>query len=201
MLKKCLTLLLALTLVLGLSCFAFGYEADMLTITGPGVEKTLTIPLSELAEISASLNQTVSAVNNYPTAKIYYARGLSVIALLEKAGLKDNATIVTIAALDPAGQAGYAATLLKSDLFAERYYFPETGEAIAVLPLLALASGSSAETPAPALRASIVFLSRLTILELNIPRRIYYTRGGRAHNVSFRIYTGILGGNASAQRI
>lgn len=142
--KKFLACLLAVLLLLVLPAAALAYDADRVTVAGPGVEREISYTRDELAAMREDmLAQTFSTVNTYPTAKTYYAEGLPLSALLAAAGLKTEATSVTIAALDAAGNAGYAATLLLDDLTAARYYFPATGEKVAVQPLLVLRQGAA----------------------------------------------------------
>ncbi|MDO4582078.1 MAG: S-layer homology domain-containing protein [Bacillota bacterium] len=141
--KKLLTVCLALMLVLTFSLSAAAADYS-LTIAGDGVDRPLTLTAAQLAAMP-KLTQTFSSVNTYPTEKLYYSQGVSLWTLLERAGLKDEATTVNIAALDADGAVSYNKTLLLSDLLAERYYFDETGNKTPVVPVLALKLGTSAD--------------------------------------------------------
>jgi hypothetical protein len=84
-----------------------------------------------------------SAWNSWPSKKVYYAEGVSLVALLQKAGLKPAATTINIAsAPDSAGNIGFNATFLLKDLFAGRYTFEGAKKAVpAILALKLSESG------------------------------------------------------------
>jgi len=127
--KRIIVLLLALALFLPAAVPV--QAADIaLTITGDGVEKETVFTLAELKAMTV-LRNAYSAWNTWPAKSTYYAEGVAIAALLEKAGLRSNATTINIAEAPAAdGSIGYNMTFLMDDLLAERYTFDGTKKAV-----------------------------------------------------------------------
>jgi len=128
-LKRIMALLLVLVLIMPTAIPVQAAEIA-LTITGDGVDKETVLTLSELKMMAMSRN-AYSAWNTWPTKSTYYAEGMTIAALLEKAGLKSAATTINIAEAPAAdGSVGYNMTFLLGDLLAERYTFEGTKKAV-----------------------------------------------------------------------
>jgi len=111
-------------------------QEPVLTITGNGVNRELTFSYSELERMTSHISQNAySAWNTWPTRRTYYARGISLRALLDQAGLSNSATTINIASND-----GYNITFLLDDLLANRFSFE--GSRTAVPAIIALTSGN-----------------------------------------------------------
>lgn len=114
----------------------------VLTITGDGVSKTLYLSIADLKGMKAGYTeQCFSTVNNYPTLKFMTGKGINVIYLLEKAGIKNEAKTIKVEASD-----GYRALFTKDQLFGERYRYPgllsgSRANAAEVKPMLAWCFG------------------------------------------------------------
>ena len=127
--KALIALLLLLCLVTGCNQQKTGANpgdaADVpaqayLTIKGDGVERETGYSLEDLKGMGSLLAESCySTVNNWPVKKFYVARGASVIGLLEKAGLKEEARAICFIAAD-----GYKATLTREQLEETRYCYP-----------------------------------------------------------------------------
>ncbi len=115
-------------------------ETIVLTVTGDGVEKTVEFTLSDLQQLT-QVTQTYSAYNGFPAWKTFTdMTGPSLKSLLDQAGLKDEATLITIKGSD-----GYQITFTRQQLLEQpRYYFPHGNEdnsqedKVPVEPVLAL---------------------------------------------------------------
>jgi len=111
-------------------------QEPSLTITGNGVNRETTFSYSELERMTSHISQNAySAWNTWPTRRTYYARGVSLRALLDQAGLSNSATTINIASND-----GYNITFLLDDLLANRFSFE--GSRTAVPAIIALTSGN-----------------------------------------------------------
>lgn len=127
--KRIISLLFVLILILPAAIPAQAADVT-LTITGDGVEKEVTFTLSELKSMPSSRN-AYSAWNTWPVKSTYYAEGVAVADLLERAGLKNAATTVNVAEAPASdGSAGYNMTFLLDDLLAERYTFEGSKKAV-----------------------------------------------------------------------
>lgn len=94
-------------------------EDTILIITGPGVNNTLNYSWQDLEQF-ASKEQIYSVINNYPTSRFYNTVGISLHDILETAGLKANASYLTVESKD-----GYSCDFTIDELFqAPRYYYP-----------------------------------------------------------------------------
>jgi len=107
-------------------------EAETLTIRGDGVGQEIVFTLSDLEAIDQELH-TYSVINNFPTESVVFAKGVPLEYLLERAGLKDTAQLLTFTASD-----GFNRTLTVSELLAPRFYFPESGAPVAVPAMVCL---------------------------------------------------------------
>jgi parallel beta-helix repeat protein len=127
--KKFIALLMVLNLLLGFSSFltpgTVGAADITVKITGNGVENERTFSLSELEAMKGDENKWVearlySSINTWPTKKWYAAEGVKLAALLEIAGIKDEAKLITVKSRD-----GFKLTFTRKQLLDdERYYFP-----------------------------------------------------------------------------
>lgn len=90
----------------------------VLTITGDGVDNQLELTLSELQEMEQYYH-AYSTINTWPTKRLYLAEGVRLNELLQKAGIKDDAKLITFKARD-----GFTKTLTREQLEAPRYYYP-----------------------------------------------------------------------------
>jgi len=123
--KRIAALLLAMTLILAGGVPALASDNPVLTIRGDGVEQEISFTLSQLKGMSDFISRNAySAWNTWPTRSVYYAEGVALSALLEMAGLKDEATRINISEAPPdGGGVGYNITFLIDDLLAERFTF------------------------------------------------------------------------------
>ncbi|MGI6307768.1 MAG: hemoblobin-interacting domain-containing protein [Dethiobacteria bacterium] len=93
-------------------------------ITGDGVENEKTFALTELEAMKDDEHKWVearlySSINTWPTKKWYAAEGVKLAKLLEEAGIKDEAQLITVKSAD-----GYKMTFTKKQLLDDkRYYF------------------------------------------------------------------------------
>jgi len=112
-------------------------ETETLTIRGDGVEKELVYTRDELEKLDAQ-NHIISTINNFPTERVDYVSGVLLEELLEAAGLKETARLITFTATD-----GYSNMFtIKELLGTPRYYFPADGEKTPVPAMICLQSGS-----------------------------------------------------------
>jgi len=113
---------------------------ETLTIKGDGVDKTVTFSRSDLEGLKSVMQQhCYSTTNNYPTNKTEYAAGVPLMYLLQQAGLKDSAQMITVTATD-----GYKREFtLRELLRTTRYYFPTSGDKQTVPAMVSLKSSAS----------------------------------------------------------
>ena len=118
------SLLLAILAVLVIITPTVWAADETLTIKGDGVEQETVFKRVELEKMNAAMKQdSYSLVNNFPTAKNLYASGIPLLHLLEQAGLKEEAQLITATATD-----GYRCTFTVQELLkTPRYYFPSSG--------------------------------------------------------------------------
>ncbi|MCL1906270.1 MAG: hypothetical protein FWG06_04630, partial [Clostridiales bacterium] len=137
---RCLGLLLLAAAVLLIPAPLARAVSETLTIKGDGVERELTYSRAELEAITPVRERhTYSLANNFPTEKTEYAAGISLSYLLEQAGLKDTARLLTFTASD-----GYKREFTVEELlYAPRYYFPKEGEKQPVPALICLQSSAN----------------------------------------------------------
>ncbi|MEN6348435.1 MAG: hemoblobin-interacting domain-containing protein [Syntrophomonas sp.] len=89
------------------------------TITGDGVNTETTFTQADL-EAMTQVQAQYSAINTYPTKKLYVGRGVKLADLLTAAGIKDDARLITVTATD-----GFSMTFTKAELLEDtRYYYP-----------------------------------------------------------------------------
>jgi len=94
-------------------------EAVALTITGDGVETPMTFSMTDLQEME-QYQHLYSSINTWPTKKWYAGEGVKLTDLLASAGIKDEATLITVKATD-----GYRMTFTRQELLEDpRYYYP-----------------------------------------------------------------------------
>lgn len=114
-------------------------EAETLIIRGDGVEKEITYSRADLEGLATAIERhCYSVTNNFPTDKTEYAAGVELLYLLQEAGLKDTAQLITFIASD-----GYRREFTVQELlFTPRYYFPPSKEKAAVPTIICLQSSA-----------------------------------------------------------
>lgn len=129
---------LLMIMILAANAGAADGKAESLTIKGDGVSREITFSRAELERMSPGITQnTYSAVNNFPTRKVLYRKGVDLFYLLEKAGVKDNAQLLTFISSD-----GYTRSFTLQELKQERYYFGTDGRRTSVPTIIAFADSS-----------------------------------------------------------
>ncbi len=94
-------------------------EDVALTITGNGVTTPVTFTLIQLKAME-QYQHVYSAINTWPTKKWYMGKGVKLKDLLDTAGIKSSARLITFNASD-----GFRETLTVQELLKDRrYYFP-----------------------------------------------------------------------------
>jgi hypothetical protein len=94
---------------------------ERISISGDGVVKPVSLTLAEMLALPGARSEHVySIINNWPNKKFIAARGVRIAVLLETAGIKNDARLITIK-----GEDGYEASFTVHQLLAtKRYYFP-----------------------------------------------------------------------------
>jgi len=112
------------TMLLFTATTAFAAD-ETLTISGDGINKTITYSRSDLEALKTIMAQhTYSLANNFPTEKTEYAAGIPLLYLLQQAEIKEAAQLIAFTASD-----GYKRIFtIEELLYTPRYYFPSTGE-------------------------------------------------------------------------
>ena len=110
-----------------------------ITVSGGSLDKEKVFTYGELASLPNSGFQHVySTINNWPTARFYAARGITVRSIIKAAGVLDTARVITFRSPD-----SYEVSLTKEQLLdLPRYYYPQVKEgkadlAEAVEPIIA----------------------------------------------------------------
>ncbi len=93
-------------------------EGVILTITGDGVTEEVEFTLAQLQEMEQH-RQQYSTINTWPTKKFYLTEGVWLNELLQLAGIKDDAKLITFKASD-----GFNKTFTREQFDAPRYYYP-----------------------------------------------------------------------------
>lgn len=94
----------------------------VVAVTGNGVLKETRLTLAELLELpEARFEHAYSTINNWPAAKKYAVRGIRLAAVLQAAGIKDDAKRITVKGKDDFEWSFTREQLLDTP----RYYFPE----------------------------------------------------------------------------
>ena len=132
-------ILMMTTTAVPMAAASSGDEPETLTIWGDGLEKELVLSRAVLEGLTSVIEQHhYSMANNFPTDKTEYASGIPLQYLLEQAGIKDEAQMLTFLASD-----GYRREFTVSELLsAPRYFYPETGEESPVPTMICLQSGT-----------------------------------------------------------
>lgn len=93
----------------------------MVVVTGSGVLEETRMTMEELLELpDARCEHVYSTINNWPAAKKYAARGVKLTAVLEAAGLREEAKYIIIK-----GKDDFAWSFTRKQLLdTPRYYFP-----------------------------------------------------------------------------
>ena len=108
-----------------------------LTILGDGVELEIFFSRADLEGFDSVIElHRYSVINNFPTERVEYASGVPLMYLLEQAGLKDSAQLITFTASD-----GYRRQFTVEELlYAPRYSFSTEGERTPVPVMIGLQS-------------------------------------------------------------
>lgn len=124
-LKRLPVSLLGLSIILNCLVFsppqaAAADNQTALTVTGDGVDKTVQFTQAELEALPQAA-YTFSGYNHWPSLQIFRdMRGPTLRTILQKAGLKDNATLIRVKLNDDVFSEFTKAQLLDEP----RYYFP-----------------------------------------------------------------------------
>ncbi len=120
---------------------------ETLSIIGDGVTTPIEFTRGELEAMQGDMVQYIySSQNNFPTKKLIAAKGIPLAVLLEKAGIKPEAQLITIKAFD-----GYNKTFTRQELLEDtRYTFPNimanaTNDAQPVETIISLMGGRGDE--------------------------------------------------------
>ncbi|TEB08071.1 hypothetical protein Psch_01626 [Pelotomaculum schinkii] len=124
-------LLLMLCILLTAACNNGGAQQDKVSsnesdkavvVTGNGVTKEPRLTLEEMLKLpGARFDHVYSTINNWPAAKKYAVRGVKLAAVLQAAGIKDEAKCITVKGKDDFEWSFTREQLLDTP----RYYFPE----------------------------------------------------------------------------
>ncbi len=97
----------------------------IITVKGDGIQGEKKFNLQQLADQPESGFQHVySAINNWPTARFYAARGLTVRSILQAAGVLDSVQTITFHSDD-----GYEMSFTRQQLLdTPHYYYPQVKE-------------------------------------------------------------------------
>lgn len=143
-----------LTLITPMSVYA--EPSQSLEICGDGVTNPQTFTLSQLQAMKP-YQHVYSTINTWPTKKWYVGEGVKLRELLNLAGIKEDAQLITFTSND-----GYMVTLTVKELLRDkRYYFPNLKDnhasdgstsgsptgAVEVEPILALVSTEGNTNP------------------------------------------------------
>lgn len=124
-----LSLLLMLCLILTAACNsrsgqdkAGSNESEkVVLVTGNGVTQVTSLTLKEMLDLpGARCEHIYSTINNWPAQKKYAVRGIKLTALLQAAGIKDEAKCITVKGKDDFQWSFTREQLLDTP----RYYFP-----------------------------------------------------------------------------
>ena len=124
-------LLLLLCILLTAACNNGGAQQDKagsnesdkaVVVTGNGVMKETRLTLEKMLELpDARFDHVYSTINNWPAAKKYAVRGVKLAAVLQAAGIKEEAKSITVKGKDDFQWSFTREQLLDTP----RYYFPE----------------------------------------------------------------------------
>ncbi|NLV21769.1 MAG: hypothetical protein GXY49_07265 [Syntrophomonadaceae bacterium] len=101
-----------------------------ITIKGDGIEGEKKFTLGELAaRPDTGFQHIYSTINNWPTARFYAARGITVRSILKAAGVLDTARVITFSSDD-----SYKISFTREQLLdSPQYYYPRVKEGSAEL--------------------------------------------------------------------
>lgn len=120
--QKLISLFLVLGLMLGFSGFKApeaSADTTSLIITGDGVTTPITFTLAQLQAMT-QVHPYYSVINTYPTKKTTEGIGVRLVDLLNSAGVKTEAKLITVASAD-----GYSQKFTRKELLQDtRYYYP-----------------------------------------------------------------------------
>jgi len=105
-------------------------EQQKLTITvrGDGISGEKKLTFGELSTLpNSGFEHVYSTINNWPTARFYAARGITVRSILKAAGVLDSAQVITFSSSD-----SYKVSFTREQLLdLTRYYYPQVKEGLA----------------------------------------------------------------------
>lgn len=123
------SLLLILCLILTAACNSRSVQdkagsnesEKVVLVTGNGVTQVTSLTLKEMLDLpGARCEHIYSTINNWPAQKKYAVRGIKLTALLQAAGIKDEAKCITVKGKDDFQWSFTREQLLDTP----RYYFP-----------------------------------------------------------------------------
>jgi len=143
-----------------------------ITIKGDGIQGEKKFTLAELAaQPEAGFQHVYSTINNWPTARFYAVRGLTVRSILQAAGVLDTARAITFRSDD-----GYEMSFTREQLLdTPHYYYPRVKEgspegAQPVEPVIAYEyKEGSADMGAAAADAPCLIIGQRNLLEHTNP--------------------------------
>lgn len=99
-----------------------------ITVSGTGLAAKKVFTYGELAaQPNSGFQHVYSTINNWPTARFYAARGITVRSILKAAGVLDTARVITFRSPD-----SYEVSLTREQLLEiPRYYYPRVKEGTA----------------------------------------------------------------------
>lgn len=96
-----------------------------ITVKGDGIKGEQKLTLGELSNFpNSGFEHVYSTINNWPTARFYAARGITVCTILKAAGVLDTAQVITFRSPD-----SYEVSFTRDQLLnLPRYYYPQVKE-------------------------------------------------------------------------
>lgn len=94
---------------------------QVVVIAGNGVTQPCRMTLAQMLALpDAGYEHRYSIINNWPTKKMWVARGVKLAAVLQAAGIKEQARLITVKGAD-----GYQCSFTSEQLLqTRRFYFP-----------------------------------------------------------------------------
>ncbi len=132
-------IVLLLFMIIPLNALAAEGSAETLTIKGDGVSQEIIFSRAQLEAMASAITKDIySAANNFPTEKTMYRKGVSLLYLLEQAGMKGTPGQLKFISSD-----GYTRTFTYEELVKDaRYYYSPNGSRVSVPTIIAFADSS-----------------------------------------------------------
>jgi len=149
-----------------IACGSAVLAADItVTISGDGVTTQQSFTGEQLAAMTDQIQQHYySSINNWPTNKNVYAKGISLSYLLQLSGIKDEATLIKITSTD-----GYYKTFTVSELLDSERYSYSDGRATEVPVILGLQSSDSSFASMTDDQAPVLVIGQRAATEQTFP--------------------------------